>query len=85
MDAPAVPYAKKFKNFIRMCKEAKDREIEVVVVAYPWVLGDTYQEVLQSLSLLAEQNLSLTIAKPQLGYPSLIELVTGQGDGQGRA
>jgi len=80
MDDTAVPYAKKFNNFIRMCEEAKDREIEVVVLAYPWVLGDTYQEVLQSLSLLAEQNLSLTIAKPQPGYPSLIELVAGQGD-----
>ena len=80
MDDTAVPYAKKFKNSVRMCEEAKDREIEVVAVAYPWVLGDTYGEVLQSLSLLAEQNLSLAVAKPQPGYPSLIELVTGQED-----
>jgi len=80
MDNTAVPYAEKFKNFIGMCEEAKDKEIEVVVVAYPWVLGETYEEVFQSLSLLAEQNLSLAIAKPQPGYPSLIELVTGQED-----
>ena len=80
MDNTAVPYAEKFKNFIGMCEEAKDKGIEVVVVAYPWVLGDTYEEVLQSLSLLAEQNLSLAIAKPQPGYLSLIELVTGQED-----
>ena len=84
MDNTTMPYAQKFKNFIRTCKEAKDREIEVVAIAYPWVLGDTYEEVLQSLSLLAEQNLSLAVAKPQPGYPSLIEL-TGQRDGQGRA
>ena len=36
MDNTAVPYAEKFKEFIRMCEEAKGRGIEVVAVAYPW-------------------------------------------------
>ena len=33
-----------------------------VVIPYPWVIGDSYDEVMESLSRLADAGLSLHIA-----------------------
>ncbi len=70
-------YTTRFTNFIRLCEMAKAQDGRLVTIAQPWVLGDTYEEVMQSLSLLAEQGLPLAIARPQPGYPSLSELTAG--------
>ncbi len=35
--------------------------------AYPWVIGDNYDEAMESLSRLAEHGLALHIAKPMSG------------------
>jgi len=59
-----VEYPVKFANLVRL---ARTRQAEIAVVAFPGVLGDTYDEVMQSLSLLAERGLRLMIAKPQPG------------------
>jgi len=55
-------YEKKFANFIRLCSEAKSRGAEDVIVAHPWVLGDDYDEVIESLSRLADAGLKLNVA-----------------------
>ncbi len=55
-------YEKKFADFIRLCSEAKANGISQVTVAYPWVIGDTYEEMIESLSRLADAGLSLHIA-----------------------
>jgi hypothetical protein len=55
-------YEKKFADFIRLCSEAKAKGIPQVTVAYPWVLGDTYDELVESLSRLADAGLLLNIA-----------------------
>jgi hypothetical protein len=55
-------YEKKFADFIRLCSEAKANGIARVDVAYPWVLGDTYEELIESLSRLADAGLVLHIA-----------------------
>jgi hypothetical protein len=60
----AGDYPLKFANLVRL---ARMRRAEIAVVAFPGVLGDTYDEVMQSLSLLAERGLRLMIAKPQPG------------------
>ena len=52
----------KFAGFIRSCREAEERSAEFVLVAQPWVLGDTYDEVIESLSRLADARLALHIA-----------------------
>jgi hypothetical protein len=39
-------------------------KINLVVVDRPWVLGDTHEEVMTNLSLLAEAGLSLAIVNP---------------------
>lgn len=55
-------YDEKFASFIRMCAEAKRQQIERVVVSHPSVLGDTYTELIESLSRLADVGLALSIA-----------------------
>lgn len=59
-----TPYEEKFPKFIQMCEDAKEVGIDRVLVAQPWVLGDNYEEVMESLSRLAKANLLLGIAKP---------------------
>ena len=60
MNSPSG-YEKKFADFIRLCSEAKAQGLTQVVVAFPWVLGDTYEEVIESLSRLADAWLLLHI------------------------
>ncbi len=55
-------YERKFADFIKLCSEAKSAGQTQVLVAYPWVLGDTYEELIESLSRLADADLSLHIA-----------------------
>lgn len=64
--APQVgaDYPSKFANLLRL---AGTRRTEIAVVAFPGVLGDTYDEIVQSLSLLAERGLHLAITAPQPG------------------
>ena len=61
-------YPTKFANLLRL---ARAQRTEVVVVDTPGVLGDTYDEIVQSLSLLAERGLQLAISTPQPGAVTL--------------
>jgi len=45
-----------------MCSDAKEKDIDAVVVSHPSVLGDTYEERIESLSRLADAGLGLQIA-----------------------
>jgi len=54
-------YEKKFADFIQLCEEAKAKGISKVVIQYPWVIGDTYEEVIESLGRLADAGLDLHI------------------------
>ena len=55
-------YEQKFADFIKLCEEAKANGIQQVVIAQPWAIGDTYDEVVESLSRLADAGLTLHIA-----------------------
>ena len=59
-----MAYAEKFADFIRMCAEAREKKIDMVVVADPIVLGETHAEIVESLSRLAEAGLQLAVASP---------------------
>jgi len=59
-------YENKFANFIRMCEETKAEGIKDVVVAAPWVIGDTEEEKQESLARLADAGLTLHIAAPKI-------------------
>jgi hypothetical protein len=52
-------YGKKFENFIKLCAKAKADGVSEVLVAAPWVIGDTYEEVIESLGRLADAGLAL--------------------------
>ena len=54
-------YESKFADFIKMCAETKAGGVKHVLVAYPWVLGDNYQEIIESLSRLADAGLALHV------------------------
>jgi len=54
-------YETKFASFIQICQQAKQDHVPAVIVANPQVLGDTYEELIESLSRLAEAKLSLQI------------------------
>ncbi|MHC4248967.1 MAG: hypothetical protein ACYS9X_07560 [Planctomycetota bacterium] len=65
MTASKEPYGKKFADFIRMCGEAKSSGVDVVVISHPHVIGDDYEEIIQSLNTLARADLKLAIAEPE--------------------
>jgi hypothetical protein len=69
MNAPPG-YEKKFADFIRLCSEAKANGTAQVVIGYPWVLGDTCEELIESLSRLADAGLTLHIGARK-DWPSL--------------
>lgn len=54
-------YEKKFSDFIEMCENARQDNTPQVIIHHPSVLGDTYEEVIESLSRLADAGLSLRI------------------------
>jgi dihydrodipicolinate synthase/N-acetylneuraminate lyase len=58
-------YEKKFAGFIRLCQEARVSGVKQVVVATPSVIGDTRDEMVESLSRLAEAGLTLQVAQPE--------------------
>jgi hypothetical protein len=55
-------YENKFAEFISLCVQAKGDGLDHVLIARPFVLGDTYEEIIESLSRLAEAGLALRVA-----------------------
>ena len=58
-------YESKFAEFIRTCADARKAGVNQIVVAAPSAIGDNYNEVIESLSRLAEAGLSLNIVGPE--------------------
>lgn len=54
------PYERKFADLIRLC-ESPPIGVHNVVVSWPWVLGDTYDELIESLSRFADAGLVIHI------------------------
>ncbi len=54
-------YEKKFASFIEMCQKAKQDNIPNVIISHPQVLGDNYEEIVESLARLADAGLLLQI------------------------
>jgi hypothetical protein len=51
-DIVNAPYDQKFADFIKTLFQAKIDECDVMLIAEPWVIGDTYDEIIESLSRL---------------------------------
>ena len=58
---PPLNYDKKFAGFIKICKKAKQDDAPNIIIQQPQVLGDTYEEIIESLSRLADAKLALQI------------------------
>lgn len=58
-------YERKFAGFIRLCQDSSKKGISQVMIEKPSVLGDTYEEVVESLSRLARADLALHIDHPE--------------------
>ena len=54
-------YEQKFSDFLRMCDQAKQGSLDVVVVHDPETLGDDYAEIVESLNRIADAKLKLSI------------------------
>ena len=67
---PPPGYEKKFADFIKLIAESKANGVKEVLVAYPWVLGDNYAELIESLARLADAGLSLHVGARK-DWPSL--------------
>jgi hypothetical protein len=66
-------YEKKFAVFVKMTEDMKnDRVDTMVIVSHPEVLGDNYDELVESLNRLASAGLKLCIVPPdqRAGAPS---------------
>jgi hypothetical protein len=58
----ATPYESKFADWIKIIAQANGTDVEAIVISDPWVIGDTYEEIVESLSWLGGTNLALLIA-----------------------
>ncbi len=63
-DVAEERYEEKFQGFIKAVAEARRQGAETVVVQRPEVLGDTHEEIVESLNRLAEAGLTLTVVPP---------------------
>ena len=55
-----IDYETKFDELVRLCKEAPS-QADAVVIASPQVLGDSYDEVMESLRRIANVGLAIII------------------------
>ena len=52
-------YEQKFQNFIKLIAKGKADNVSVLLVSAPWVIGDTYEEMIESLGRLADAGIAL--------------------------
>ncbi len=63
-------YEEKFASLLDLCDEAASGAFDVVIIAYPEILGDSEEEIIRNLSLLSDAGLLLVVAQKS---PRLIE------------
>lgn len=67
-----IPYNQNFSALIQLCNNAKADGVVSVVVVCPWVIGDSYAEVIESLSRIAEAGLALLVVERDKTMPKLV-------------
>ena len=56
-----APYAIKFASFIQAINDGKATGCTTILIMEPWVIGDTYEEITQSLSHLSGTGIGLQV------------------------
>lgn len=62
-NSSAANYEDKYAEFIKMTRDSQQPGTTRIVVDQPWVLGDNYDEIIESLSRLADAGLTLHIVR----------------------
>ena len=57
-----LSYNQKFATFFELCNDAASGTFEVVIIAFPEVLGDTYDELVSNLWHASKAGLLVAIA-----------------------
>ena len=60
-----LPYGEKFADFFRLCDQGEQGEFQIVVAAFPEVLGDNYEELVSNLWRCAKAGLLVAFAKKE--------------------
>ena len=55
------PYEQKFAAFIEVCGKANPSGKDVLIINHPEVIGDTYDEIVESLNRISDANFCLAI------------------------
>jgi hypothetical protein len=58
-----LPFREKFAGLFQLCEQARTGRIQIVVVAFPEVLGDDYDELVRNIGMCAEAGLLLAVAQ----------------------
>ncbi|MGA2253510.1 MAG: hypothetical protein ABSG53_02520 [Thermoguttaceae bacterium] len=64
-----LSYEQKFASLLTICEDAASGKYEAVIIAYPQVLGDSYEEVMINLQQLAKAGLLVAVAGTSPGIP----------------
>ena len=66
-----LPYGEKFEDFFNLCERGENGSFQIVVAAFPEVLGDNYEELVSNLWRCAKAGLLVAFAnKEPEAYPS---------------
>ncbi len=76
MTSPPPGYEEKFANFIKLCRKTKARD--VVMVATPHALGDSYDELIESLNRLSDAEVHLAIVPRSQRHGSRSDPASGE-------
>ncbi len=55
------PYEQKFAGFISVCEKANPSGKDVLIINHPEVIGDDYDEIVESLNRISDAGLNLAI------------------------
>ena len=65
-----ISYEEKFSGLFDICEQAESGKYEAVIIKYPEVLGDTEEELIRSMSLIADAGLVLIVTEKS---PRIVE------------
>lgn len=68
-----IPYEEKFADFIKHIEQARKANVGHLVVCFPQVLGDTYEEMVESLERIADAGLVVDIVPRKNRPPGMLE------------
>lgn len=69
-ETECLSYEEKFLDLFDICEQAESGAFEAVAVAYPEVLGDTEEELVRNMSLIAEAGLVMIVTQKS---PRIVE------------